>query len=76
MNIEKWICINSKAMQMFGVSLAVSPIAAEFSRIFGREVAKAEGIMQEVRIPLDPGIYTVEAVGSDAGRKSAKVQIR
>ncbi len=42
----------------------------------GREVAKAEGIMQEVRIPLDPGIYTVEAVGSDAGRKSAKVQIR
>ena len=42
----------------------------------GREVANAEGFEQEVRIALDPGIYAVEAVGSEAGRKSAKLQIR
>ena len=42
----------------------------------GREVAKAEGYEQEVRIPLDPGIYAVEAVGSDAGRRSEKISIR
>lgn len=48
-------------------------------RIFdtlGREVAKAEGMEEEARIALDPGIYVVEAVGSDAGRKSAKIRIR
>ncbi|MDE5998231.1 MAG: hypothetical protein K2G77_08495, partial [Muribaculaceae bacterium] len=42
----------------------------------GREVAKAEGMEGEVRIALDPGIYAVEAVGADAGRKSTKLQIR
>ncbi|MDE6637263.1 MAG: hypothetical protein K2K32_03395 [Muribaculaceae bacterium] len=42
----------------------------------GREVANAEWFEQEVRIALDSGIYAVEAIGSDAGRKSAKIQIR
>lgn len=55
-------------------------VCGEFTvRVFdtlGREVAKAEGMEEEARIALDPGIYVVEAVGSDAGRKSAKIRIR
>ncbi|MDE5872243.1 MAG: T9SS type A sorting domain-containing protein [Muribaculaceae bacterium] len=42
----------------------------------GREVAKSEGFEQETRIALDPGIYVVEAIGSETGRKSAKLSIR
>ncbi len=42
----------------------------------GREVAKADGFDEEVRIALDPGIYAVEVVGAETGRKSAKLQIR
>ena len=42
----------------------------------GREVAKSEGFEGETRIALDPGIYAVEAVGSDAGRRSAKLSIK
>lgn len=42
----------------------------------GHEVAKAEGFEGEARITLDQGIYVVEAVGSDAGRRSVKLSLR
>ncbi len=42
----------------------------------GREIATAEGFAEEVRISLDPGIYVIDAEGSEKGRKAAKVSIR
>ncbi|MDE6342780.1 MAG: hypothetical protein K2K93_10715 [Muribaculaceae bacterium] len=42
----------------------------------GREIATAEGFSEEVRIALDPGIYVIDASGSEKGHKAAKISIR
>ena len=42
----------------------------------GRMVASVEGMEREARVSLDPGVYVVEAEGSEKGRKTAKISLK